>query len=277
MILIIAEMAMDGALSGEEETRDNIKSISRKVGDGKAAEIEKERDGGDVVIDKKIARQIMRFAVVEGNLWADELEQRIKDVYTAVTEEEKPPPRKAVLARVTAAILSDLEPTKKKVQFAETPPAPRVEAPSKAAHRKRQAGSRWKREVGVIKRRRAQGASDDVMKDEAITRMRTGWNRWYNNRVVARTQENPEVVYLQFTLGRAANHTEICLTREGWIMSKKDPRWADNTPPLHFNCRSTLVPITKGAAKKWGIRRYTPPGVKDDDVAPEPGFAGEPK
>jgi SPP1 gp7 family putative phage head morphogenesis protein len=39
--------------------------------------------------------------------------------------------------------------------------------------------------------------------------------------------------------------TEICQSLDGQVFTYGDPDIARFTPPLHFNCRSTLVPITK--------------------------------
>jgi SPP1 gp7 family putative phage head morphogenesis protein len=39
--------------------------------------------------------------------------------------------------------------------------------------------------------------------------------------------------------------TEICQSLDGQVFTYGDPDIARFTPPLHFNCRSTLVPVTK--------------------------------
>ena len=39
--------------------------------------------------------------------------------------------------------------------------------------------------------------------------------------------------------------TDFCRKFDGFIRSTKDPIWREITPPNHFNCRSTLIPITE--------------------------------
>lgn len=55
--------------------------------------------------------------------------------------------------------------------------------------------------------------------------------------------------------------TEICRSRHGLILSLDDPRIDDNTPPLHINCRSILLPVpawefdeehNNKSSDKWG-------------------------
>ncbi|GAH83899.1 unnamed protein product, partial [marine sediment metagenome] len=38
--------------------------------------------------------------------------------------------------------------------------------------------------------------------------------------------------------------TEVCEALDGQVFEQGDPDIARFTPPLHFDCRSTLVPIT---------------------------------
>ena len=271
----MADMAMDGALSGEEETKENIKRISSRVGTGQGAAIE---DGREIMIPKKTARQIMASAIAEGNRWVDDIEEQVRKVYRnalAAKEQGTEIERTKILAQVSDAILAQVEPTGKAAAFALPTPAkklpkkvPAIKTKSKATYRKRQTVKRWSPEM----KRVLTDKERKILKAQAIARMRTGWNRWYNNRVVARVQDNPEVIYLQFTLGRAKNHTDICTVRQGMVLPKNDPKWATNTPPLHYNCRSTLIPVTRGAAKKWGIKRYTPREIRDDDYSPQVGF-----
>lgn len=48
---------------------------------------------------------------------------------------------------------------------------------------------------------------------------------------------------VQFVAILDARVTDICRARDGLILRLDDPRLASNTPPLHINCRSTLVPV----------------------------------
>lgn len=53
------------------------------------------------------------------------------------------------------------------------------------------------------------------------------------------------VIGVQFIAIIDDRTTDICRERDGLIMGLDDPRVAENTPPLHFQCRSVLSPIDK--------------------------------
>lgn len=61
------------------------------------------------------------------------------------------------------------------------------------------------------------------------------------------------VAAVQFAAILDDRTTAICRSRDGLVMELEDPRLAGNTPPLHFMCRSVLVPITRSAWK--GLQR----------------------
>lgn len=50
---------------------------------------------------------------------------------------------------------------------------------------------------------------------------------------------------LQFAAILDNRTTDICRSRDGLIMLIDDPRLAANTPPLHYQCRSILSPLTR--------------------------------
>lgn len=98
------------------------------------------------------------------------------------------------------------------------------------------------------------------------------------------------VAGVQFVAILDARTTEMCRSRDGLMLRLNDPRLALNTPPLHYQCRSTLVPVSewdwedllygnKDAQERFF--GYLPPGsprnlaeaLRWDDVpAPLPGF-----
>lgn len=71
----------------------------------------------------------------------------------------------------------------------------------------------------------------------------------YNQGRVAMFREGG-VAAVQFAAILDDRTTTICRARDGLIMELDDPRLAGNTPPLHFQCRSVLVPITR-STWKW--------------------------
>lgn len=55
--------------------------------------------------------------------------------------------------------------------------------------------------------------------------------------------------------------TDICESLNGKRCPKDDPIWGSISPPNHYNCRSTLIPITMGYRKAEGIRWSRQPGA----------------
>lgn len=58
--------------------------------------------------------------------------------------------------------------------------------------------------------------------------------------------------------------TATCAPLNGVIRKHDDAFWKDHYPPLHFNCRSTVVSLSRGEAERAG-------GVKDPPKAKAPG------
>ena len=53
-----------------------------------------------------------------------------------------------------------------------------------------------------------------------------------------------DVIGVEFSAIMDDRTTEICSSRHGLMMRLDDPRLPENTPPLHVNCRSLLLPCT---------------------------------
>ena len=47
--------------------------------------------------------------------------------------------------------------------------------------------------------------------------------------------------------------TPQCLARKDKILPADDPWWDDNWPPIHYNCRSTVVALNRLAAERMGV------------------------
>lgn len=60
--------------------------------------------------------------------------------------------------------------------------------------------------------------------------------------------------------------TDICEQRDGIVLPANDPFWKTNTPPLHHNCRSILVPEDED----------TPTNRKSVSTKPTAGFGTKP-
>lgn len=60
------------------------------------------------------------------------------------------------------------------------------------------------------------------------------------------------------------NTTEICSEMDGVTLRSDDPNWDKLAPPLHYNCRSVLIPVVVG--DEW--KESEPP-----EVEPQSGFS----
>jgi SPP1 gp7 family putative phage head morphogenesis protein len=64
--------------------------------------------------------------------------------------------------------------------------------------------------------------------------------------------------------------TEICASLDGKVYAADDPIWLSRTPPLHFNCRSILTPLSETEAAEEDVEDELPPS------APQAGFGSPP-
>jgi len=65
--------------------------------------------------------------------------------------------------------------------------------------------------------------------------------------------------------------TSICRERNGVVRPADDPWWERNTPPLHFNCRSGIRPLSPEQAQARGISQRLP------EESPQQGFGNVPQ
>lgn len=56
--------------------------------------------------------------------------------------------------------------------------------------------------------------------------------------------ESPDVTHYMFVALRDHATTKWCKTRQGLIYKKGDPLLDKETPPIHWNCRSEILPMT---------------------------------
>jgi SPP1 gp7 family putative phage head morphogenesis protein len=77
--------------------------------------------------------------------------------------------------------------------------------------------------------------------------------------------------YLRFDAIKDDAIDEECDAADGTILPQDDPFWASCTPPLHFNCRCVLTPLSQEDANEEG-------GVDDEapDVEAAEGFGRAP-
>ncbi len=93
---------------------------------------------------------------------------------------------------------------------------------------------------------------------------------------------NPEVEaamgYYQYLSVMDSAVTELCQSLHGLVWAADDPAVSKFWPPNHFNCRSTMVPLTLDEIEAEGLTVSDgAPEIDGEAVVPDEGFAGPPK
>lgn len=73
----------------------------------------------------------------------------------------------------------------------------------------------------------------------------TETTRYYNEVRREVYDSSPDVTHYLFVAVRDHATTKWCKTRTGLVYAKGDPLLDKETPPIHWNCRSELLPLTK--------------------------------
>jgi SPP1 gp7 family putative phage head morphogenesis protein len=76
--------------------------------------------------------------------------------------------------------------------------------------------------------------------------------------------------YWEFSAIMDSRTSEICSELDGKVLPADDPWWRSHNPPLHFNCRSTVMSLTEEQATSRGLD--SPPAVDAQD-----GFGSAPE
>ena len=100
----------------------------------------------------------------------------------------------------------------------------------------------------------------NLARNTVETIYRTTLSRAYGARRTAGIREAGPIAspFLQYITIPDDRRTAVCRAMDGWIASIDDPAWLEMTPPLHYNCRSTLSPIGYLEAIRRGIAAYSP-------------------
>lgn len=106
--------------------------------------------------------------------------------------------------------------------------------------------------------------------------LQTTFRNWANsthNAAKVNYLLNPQVArrrpYWKFEATLDSATTQVCQACHGTVLPSGHKWFLSHTPPLHHNCRSTIIGLTKRAAIKDGIRKRAPSSKK---TAPEEGF-----
>ncbi len=120
----------------------------------------------------------------------------------------------------------------------------------------------WRGRVGERLRSRSPVHLETVFRTNVQSAYSAG--RWAQLNHPAVRKARPFWMYDAIMDGRT---TDICKERHGTVLPVDDPWWRENTPPLHFNCRSGIRALTPEQAKARGVAS-APPTVKP----PQAGF-----
>lgn len=95
---------------------------------------------------------------------------------------------------------------------------------------------------------------------------RTEATRAYNMGLIARSFKT--VKGYRYSAVLDSKTTKMCQQRHGKFIPADDIQLlATNTPPLHVNCRSTLVPELTVTGERLDMSRVEPPAKRDVDIA----------
>ena len=93
----------------------------------------------------------------------------------------------------------------------------------------------------------------------------------YNQgRVVRFLQSKGFIQAVRFDAILDSRVTDICEHRNGLLFALDDPRLRQNTPPLHYQCRSVLTPISGYKLEKMGGKARLDADRAKMDEAPDP-------
>ena len=274
----MAEICMDGAVTGALSTRDRVIRVASRLGEHDDAVRAAKAHGGNVVIGRLLRRQIEGLAMIEGQMLVQDVEkacrQALENVHGASLPGIPEAKQTDVGKLLKAAIGTFIEevPRGEVATFA----TKAAKAKTKAEwFRSRVRSAAWKQYRLELDDRKAKGKRiSRLTKHQADTRVRTAWNRAMNTTAIVKGVEEPAVGGFMFSLGSAMKHTDTCLAHEGMVVRKGDRRLATLRPPLHWGCKSRWVPLLNAEMKRYGIKPYTPPEIKEPENEPAPGFGG---
>jgi SPP1 gp7 family putative phage head morphogenesis protein len=109
------------------------------------------------------------------------------------------------------------------------------------------------------------GRIENIFRTQSMTAYNEGRHAAYSSPTVKAARP-----YLRFDASMDDRTTDECAECDGTILPADDPFWLTHHPPLHFACRSVLVPLSAEEAGEEGIDDEAP------DVDAAEGFGDEP-
>ena len=109
------------------------------------------------------------------------------------------------------------------------------------------------------------GRLELIFRQNTMTSYNEGRHAAYSAPVVKKARP-----YLRFDASMDDRTTDECAECNGTVLPADDPFWVTHTPPLHYQCRSILVPLSAEEAGEEGVDDEAP------DVDAAEGFGDEP-
>lgn len=70
------------------------------------------------------------------------------------------------------------------------------------------------------------------------------------------------------------HNSDICEACNNVVLPADDPFWGSHTPPLHYNCRSTVVALSVDEADDEGVTGEPPADDADEGFGAPPSKEG---
>ena len=90
----------------------------------------------------------------------------------------------------------------------------------------------------------------EATKSRVETTFRTETTNYYGRTQIAYFKDDEDVIGFMFDSVRDTSRTEICRSRHGLIYRPDTKLLSENTPALHYNCRSQLIPLANTAENR---------------------------
>lgn len=100
------------------------------------------------------------------------------------------------------------------------------------------------KEYNADKVRDVLSTQGDMARSRVNTVVQTETTYYYNRARRTLYDQSPDVTHYLFVAIRDQATTKWCKSRQGIVYKKGDPLLDDETPPIHWNCRSEILPLT---------------------------------
>lgn len=132
----------------------------------------------------------------------------------------------------------------------------------------------FKAEVGSALEAAWGGADANRLETVFRTNTQTAYNGG-RHEIMTHPEVKKAREYWRFDAVQDNRTSEVCEELDGTVRPADDPWWRSHTPPLHFNCRSIIVPLSREEAEEEGIDDDAPEVEADDGFGRAPSTGGD--